>query len=63
MALLVLSIGFMQNIMDLLGDMLNLLNDLVALLVLDWTWEESVYVVARGSATSMGPKGWNPNPT
>jgi hypothetical protein len=20
-------------------------------------------VVARGSATSMGPKGWNPNPT
>jgi hypothetical protein len=25
--------------------------------------EESVEVTARGSATSMGPNGWNPNPT
>jgi hypothetical protein len=24
---------------------------------------ESVEVTARGSATSMGPNGWNPNPT
>jgi hypothetical protein len=25
--------------------------------------DESVKVNARGSATSMGPNGWNPNPT
>jgi hypothetical protein len=25
--------------------------------------DESVGVAARGSATSMGPNGWNPNPT
>jgi hypothetical protein len=25
--------------------------------------DDSVEVVARGSATSMGPNGWNPNPT
>jgi hypothetical protein len=25
--------------------------------------DESVEVTARGSATSMGPNGWNPNPT
>jgi hypothetical protein len=24
--------------------------------------EESVEVTARGSTTSMGPNGWNPNP-
>jgi hypothetical protein len=24
---------------------------------------ELVEVTARGSATSMGPNGWNPNPT
>ena len=27
------------------------------------TGDESVEVTARGSATSMGPNGWNPNPT
>ena len=25
--------------------------------------DESVEVTARGSETSMGPNGWNPNPT
>jgi hypothetical protein len=25
--------------------------------------DELVKVTARGSATSMGPNGWNPNPT
>jgi hypothetical protein len=25
--------------------------------------DELVEVTARGSATSMGPNGWNPNPT
>jgi hypothetical protein len=25
--------------------------------------DESVEVFSRGSATSMGPNGWNPNPT
>jgi hypothetical protein len=25
--------------------------------------DESVEVTARGNATSMGPNGWNPNPT
>jgi hypothetical protein len=25
--------------------------------------DESVEVTTRGSATSMGPNGWNPNPT
>jgi hypothetical protein len=25
--------------------------------------DESVEVAARGSATSMGTNGWNPNPT
>jgi hypothetical protein len=25
--------------------------------------DESIEVATRGSATSMGPNGWNPNPT
>jgi hypothetical protein len=25
--------------------------------------DESIKVTARGSATSMGPNGWNPKPT
>jgi hypothetical protein len=25
--------------------------------------EESTKVVSKGSETSMGPNGWNPNPT
>jgi hypothetical protein len=25
--------------------------------------DDSTEVIARGSATSMGPNGWNPNPT
>jgi hypothetical protein len=25
--------------------------------------DESIEVIARGSATSMGPNGWNPKPT
>jgi hypothetical protein len=35
----------------------------VALLASVEAGEESVRVTARGSATSMGPNGWNPNPT
>jgi hypothetical protein len=35
----------------------------VALLSLVGAGDESVKVTARGSATSMGPNGWNPNPT
>jgi hypothetical protein len=35
----------------------------VALSALVGTRDESVEVTARGAATSMGPNGWNPNPT
>jgi hypothetical protein len=35
----------------------------VALSALVGAGEESVKVTARGSATFMGPNGWNPNPT
>jgi hypothetical protein len=35
----------------------------VALSTLIGVGDESVEVTARGSATSMGPNGWNPNPT
>jgi hypothetical protein len=35
----------------------------VALSALVGAGEESVEVTARGSATSMGSNGWNPNPT
>jgi hypothetical protein len=35
----------------------------VALLALVGAGYELVEVTARGSATSMGPNGWNPNPT
>jgi hypothetical protein len=27
------------------------------------TGDDSIEVTARGIATSMGPNGWNPNPT
>jgi hypothetical protein len=35
----------------------------MALLALVGAGDESVDVTARGSATSMEPNGWNPNPT
>jgi hypothetical protein len=35
----------------------------VALSPLVGAGDESFNVTARGSATSMGPNGWNPNPT
>jgi hypothetical protein len=35
----------------------------VALSALVGVGYESVEVTARGSATSMGPNGWNSNPT
>jgi hypothetical protein len=35
----------------------------VALSAFGGAADESAEVVARGSATSMGPNGWNPNPT
>jgi hypothetical protein len=35
----------------------------VSLLALVGEGGESVEVTARGSETSMGPNGWNPNPT
>jgi hypothetical protein len=35
----------------------------VALLASVGAGEESVEVTIRGSATSMGPNGWNPSPT
>ena len=34
-----------------------------ALLALVGAGDELVEVTARGSETSMGPNGWNPNPT
>jgi hypothetical protein len=61
--LLVLSIGFLQNLMDLLVDVLNLLNESGGFVGLRLNMGRIVCVVARGSATSMGPKGWNPSPT
>jgi hypothetical protein len=35
----------------------------VALLASVGAGDESVEVIARGSETSIGPNGWNPNPT
>ena len=63
MALILVSIGFLQNIMDLLADVLNPLNESGGFVGLKLNMEESFCVVARGSATSIGPKGWNPSPT
>jgi hypothetical protein len=63
MALLVLGIGFPQNLLDLLADVMNPLNESGGFVDHRLIREESVCVVARGSATSMGPKGWNPKPT
>jgi hypothetical protein len=63
MAFLLLRIGFLQNLMDLLVDVLNPLNEFGGFSSLRLTWEESVCVVVRGSATSMGHKGWNLSPT
>jgi hypothetical protein len=63
MALLVLSIGFLQNLMDLLADVLNPLNESGGFVDLRLNMGRFFCVVARGSATSMGPKGWNPSPT
>jgi hypothetical protein len=63
MALLVLSIGFLQNLMDLLVDVLNPINESGGFVSLRMNMGIFVCVVARGSETSMGPKGWNPSPT
>jgi hypothetical protein len=62
MALLVLSIGFLQNLLDLLVDVLNLLNESGGFVDRRLIMGRFVCVVERGSATSMGPKGWNPTP-
>jgi hypothetical protein len=35
----------------------------VALSAYSGAGDESIEVVSRGSATSMGPNGWNPNLT
>jgi hypothetical protein len=40
MALLVLRIGFLQNLIDLLADVLNLLNESGGFVSLGLTWEE-----------------------
>jgi hypothetical protein len=63
MALLVLSIGFIQNLLDLLEDVLNPLNESGEFVNRRLIRGRFVYVVERGSETSMGPKGWNPRPT
>jgi hypothetical protein len=57
MALLVLSIGFLQNIMDLLVDVLNPFNEFGGLVSLRLSMGIFSCVDARGSATSMGPNG------
>jgi len=43
--------------MDLLADVLNVLNEVVSNIALDWTWGESTRVAANGMATSMGHNG------
>jgi hypothetical protein len=63
MALLVLSIGFLQNFMDLLVDVVNPLNESGGFFSLKMNMGRIFYVVARDNPTSMGPKGWNPIPT
>jgi hypothetical protein len=63
MVLVVLTIGFWQNIMDLLVDVIRLLNESGGIFSLRLNMKEFFCVVARGSETSMGPKGWNPIPT
>jgi hypothetical protein len=53
----------MKNLMDLLADVLNPLNESSVFVRLRMNMGNYVCVVSRGSATSMGPKGWNPSPT
>jgi hypothetical protein len=49
--------------MNLLADVMDPLNEQVALSASVGAGDESIEVTARGSSTSMGPNGWNPNPT
>jgi hypothetical protein len=63
MALLVLSIGFLQNLLYLVEDVLNPLNEFGGFVDRKLIREESVCAMARGGETSMGTKGWNPRPT
>jgi hypothetical protein len=63
MALLVISIGFMKNILDLLADVLSPLNESSGLV--DYRMIRGILFLcgARGSETSMGPKSGNPRPS
>jgi hypothetical protein len=63
MVLLVLSIVFLQNFLDLLADVMNSLKESGGFVDHRMIREVFVCAMARGSATSMGPKGWNPIPT
>jgi hypothetical protein len=63
MALLVLCIKLLLNILNLLADVLDLLNELGGFVIFWWSRGRVGEVVTRGSSTSMGPNGWNPNPS
>jgi hypothetical protein len=63
MVLLVLSIGFIQNLLELLADVMNPLNDFGGFVSLRMNMGSVCLCGERGSAILMGPKGWNPNST
>jgi hypothetical protein len=63
MALLVVSIGFLKNLMDLLVDVMNPLNEYCGFFDHKMIMGRVCMCGARGSETSMGHKGWNPSPT
>jgi hypothetical protein len=63
-ALLVLGIGFLQNIMNLLLDVLDSLNKFGYSINLDLSMGGLfLCATAMGRAMSMGANGWNPKHT
>ena len=57
MALLVLGIRFLQNIMDLLSDMMNIFNEFGDSIGLCVSMRGFALCGCKGRATSMGPNG------
>ena len=57
MALLVFGIGFLQNIIDLFLDVLNIFNEPGGFVCHCVSMRGLAYDDARGRATSMGPNG------
>jgi hypothetical protein len=63
MALLVLSIGFMKNLLDLLADVLNLLNESGGFVDQRMIRGRVCMCSGKRKCNINGSQGWNPRPT